>query len=178
VNWRYNDIDADVSATGSPDRTTLGREFLSPGVRPDGMIHIEALTRKKQTCLEGSHRQMPVTTDLLLLLVIALPAWGACGTTMGIGLARTTLRLTLTLHALVAVAGFGLTSWLYFSFADSALTPLQAALAVTTEVVALDVFIVALLILKSFDMFRSLAGTWLPLALIFASFWAAGHLAG
>ncbi len=121
---------------------------------------------------------MPAITDLFLLLVIALPAWGACGASMAIGMARTTMRLTLTIHAVVAVVGFGATSYLYFSFADSAVTPVQAAATFTVLVVALDIFVVALLIQRSFEMFRSIAGTWLPLALIFASTWAAGVLAG
>lgn len=119
----------------------------------------------------------PIIVDLLLLFVVALPAWGACGAAMGIGLAKTTLRTTLTIHAVVAVVGFGATSWLYFGFLERTLTPLQGALAFTAEVVVLDALVVALLILRSFDMFKSIAGTWLPFLLIFAVTWAAATLA-
>jgi hypothetical protein len=40
----------------------------------------------------------------------------------------------------------------------------------------MDVFVVALLIERSFQMFASLLGTWIPFALIFLSSWAAGSL--
>jgi hypothetical protein len=36
-------------------------------------------------------------------------------------------------------------------------------------VIAVDFFVVALIISRSFDMFASLLGTWIPFALIFSS---------
>jgi len=36
-------------------------------------------------------------------------------------------------------------------------------------VIAMDFFVVAMLINRSFEMFSSLLGTWIPFALIFAS---------
>ncbi|MDP6805385.1 MAG: hypothetical protein QF902_08650 [Rhodospirillales bacterium] len=107
--------------------------------------------------------------DLLVLFLIALPPWAACGATMVIGMAKTTLNLTLALHAVVAVVGFGAASYLYFHWTASAVTPLQAATVLTAVVVILDVFVVAMLFQRSFEMFRSFAGTWLPFALIFAA---------
>jgi hypothetical protein len=38
----------------------------------------------------------------------------------------------------------------------------------------MDVFVVALLIEGSFDMFKSVLGTWLPFLLIFLSTWWTG----
>jgi hypothetical protein len=40
------------------------------------------------------------------------------------------------------------------------------------------VFVVALLVEKSFDMFRSVLGTWLPFALIFLATWLTGIVMG
>jgi hypothetical protein len=39
-----------------------------------------------------------------------------------------------------------------------------------------DMFVVALLIEKSLDMFRSPLGTWVPFLLIFLSSWVTGNL--
>jgi hypothetical protein len=41
-------------------------------------------------------------------------------------------------------------------------------------VIAVDFFVVALIISRSFDMFASLLGTWLPFALIFSSTYLTG----
>ncbi len=52
--------------------------------------------------------------------------------------------------------------------------PLQTALLFLGFVVFMDVFVVALLIQKSFEMFTSLLGTWIPFALIFLSTYLTG----
>jgi hypothetical protein len=41
-------------------------------------------------------------------------------------------------------------------------------------VIAMDFFVVAMLINRSFEMFASLLGTWIPFALIFASTYLTG----
>jgi hypothetical protein len=41
-------------------------------------------------------------------------------------------------------------------------------------VIFLDMFVIALLVEKSFDMFRSVLGTWLPFVLIFLTIWLTG----
>jgi hypothetical protein len=43
-------------------------------------------------------------------------------------------------------------------------------------VIALDAIVVAGLIQHSADMFRSIAGTWLPFVLIFLATWATGSI--
>ena len=45
-------------------------------------------------------------------------------------------------------------------------------------VITLDFFLVALLINRSVEMFASLLGTWIPLALIFASSYITGWYMG
>ncbi len=96
---------------------------------------------------------------------------------MVIGMARTTLNRTLAIHAVVAAVGFATASFLYFHWTASAVTPLQAASALTAVVVVVDLFVVAMFFQRSFGMFRSFAGTWLPFALIFTASWAAGTMA-
>jgi hypothetical protein len=52
--------------------------------------------------------------------------------------------------------------------------PAATAAAFLAIVIFLDVFVIALLVEKSFDMFRSVLGTWLPFALIFLASWLTG----
>ena len=53
-------------------------------------------------------------------------------------------------------------------------TPLQTAIVFVFFVVFMDVFVVALLIEKSFEMFTNILGTWIPFALIFVSAYLTG----
>ena len=53
-------------------------------------------------------------------------------------------------------------------------TPLQTAIIFTSFVIFMDVFVVALLIEKSFEMFTSILGTWIPFVFIFNSTYLAG----
>jgi hypothetical protein len=54
--------------------------------------------------------------------------------------------------------------------------PLRAA-AITIIVMLLDALVVAPFFERSYGMFRSVIGTWLPFVAIFAAAWAAGVLA-
>ena len=53
-------------------------------------------------------------------------------------------------------------------------TPLQTAMIFVGFVIAVDFFVVALLINRSLEMFVSLLGTWIPFALIFTSTYLTG----
>lgn len=92
---------------------------------------------------------------------------------MWVGRALVSIDAALVLHAIGAPIGFGLLSWLYhkrFGFTR----PVMTAALFLGGVVTLDVFLVAMVVEKSFDMFRSVLGTWLPFALIFAATWGVG----
>jgi hypothetical protein len=105
----------------------------------------------------------------------AIVGWAVCAAAIAIGFDLMSERGALILHAIVAPIAFAGLSWLYFTrFAYT--RPLATALLFLAVVVALDVFVVALLIERSFAMFVSPLGTWAPLFLIFASTWAAGAL--
>lgn len=69
-----------------------------------------------------------------------------------------------------------------FSFVASAIhatlfpefDPLTRAVVLVGVVILLDVAVVAPLVERSFEMFRSVIGTWIPFGLIFLAAWAAG----
>jgi hypothetical protein len=83
---------------------------------------------------------------------------------------------TLIIHAIGAPVIFGAIASIYFR-AFNYTTPLQTAIVFVSVVVLMDFFVVALLIEKSFEMFASLLGTWIPWALIFASTYLVGLFA-
>jgi hypothetical protein len=96
-----------------------------------------------------------------------------CAVAIGIGFARMTERGALIFHAIVAPIAFAGLSWVYFTRFGYT-RPLTTALLFVAIVVALDVFVVTILIQRSLAMFASPLGTWAPLSLIFTSTWATG----
>src|SRR5689334_12250285 len=111
---------------------------------------------------------------ILILLAHALVGWALCAATMGIGMAVTTLNGALIIHAIAAPIFFGGISLIYFRKFNYT-TPLQTASFFLVFVVAMDFFVVAALINRSFEMLTSLLGTWLPFLSIFASSYVVGH---
>lgn len=110
----------------------------------------------------------------LIVLAHAFVGWALCAATMGAGMAVTTLDNTLIIHAIGAPIFFCGVSLIYFRKFNYT-TPLQTALYFLTFVVAMDFFVVAMLINRSFEMFTSFLGTWLPFALIFTSTYLTGR---
>lgn len=113
------------------------------------------------------------TRNSIVLLAHAFAGWVLCGAIMGIGMTLTSIGNTLVLHAIGAPVIFGLLSLNYFRKFNYT-TPLQTAIVFVSFVIFMDVFVVALLIEESFEMFRSVLGTWIPLFLIFISTYLAG----
>ena len=104
----------------------------------------------------------------VIILVHAFVGWVLCGATMGIGMSVTSLSNTLVIHAIAAPIIFSSLSLLYFKkFRYTA--PLQTGIIFVSFVILMDVFVVALLIEKSFEMFTNILGTWAPFFLIFMS---------
>ena len=108
-----------------------------------------------------------------IVLAHAFVGWALCGATMGIGMATLSIENALIVHAIGAPLFFTGVSLVYFSKFNYT-TPLQTALIFVGFVIAVDFFLVALLINGSLEMFTSLLGTWIPFALIFASTYLAG----
>ncbi|MGP0059409.1 MAG: hypothetical protein ACLPID_09005 [Beijerinckiaceae bacterium] len=81
-------------------------------------------------------------------------------------------RFVLVVHAIGAGRLCGVELALFARFAFT--SRLATAASFLAIVIALDVFVVALLIERSFAMFENVLGTWLPFALIFAATWTVG----
>jgi hypothetical protein len=112
-----------------------------------------------------------------ILLAHAFVGWMLCAATMGIGMAVTSLNNALIVHAVAAPVFFAGISLVYFRKFNYT-KPLQTALVFIAFVIAMDFFVVAMLINRSFEMFTSLLGTWIPFALIFTSTYLTGILVG
>ncbi|HUI95269.1 MAG TPA: hypothetical protein VLX44_05920 [Xanthobacteraceae bacterium] len=111
----------------------------------------------------------------IALLGLGLVLWAACGAVIAIGRRLWTLQTTLRVHLVAAPIVAFLVAALH-KRAAAELDPWQRALALTGLVVFLDVAVVAPLFERSYAMFRSLIGTWLPFAAIFVASLAAGIL--
>ena len=111
--------------------------------------------------------------SLLVVLAHAFVGWALCAATMGIGMATLPIQSALIVHAIGAPVYFALVSLVYFKKFNYT-TPLQTASIFTGFVMAVDFFVVALLIYGSLEMFNGLLGTWIPFALIFASTYLTG----
>ena len=103
-----------------------------------------------------------------VLSVHAFLGWLLCGASMWIGMAVTTVENAQVIHAIGAPVFFFAISWHYFTRFDYS-PPLFTAAFFVGFVIAMDVVVVALMIERSFEMFTSPLGTWIPFALIFAS---------
>ncbi len=118
------------------------------------------------------------TQKIITVLIHAFVGWALCAATMGIGMAATSPNNALIIHAVGAPIFFFGVSFVYFKRFNHT-SPLQTALIFVGFIMLVDFFVVALLILKSLDMFASLLGTWIPFALIFASTYLTGlYMAG
>ncbi len=109
------------------------------------------------------------------LLGPALVGWALCGATVAIGRAVTSLRNALIAHAVAAPLVFAAASWVSFS-RHPITTPLETAAVYTALVMALDAGVVAPLFEKSYAMFASVLGTWIPFGLIFGATYLTGAL--
>ncbi len=109
------------------------------------------------------------------LLVFGLILWGACGGVIAFGRQIWPMDMTLGVHLAVAPAIAAAVTMAHRIVAPE-FSPLLRAAAMTGLIVALDALVVAPLFERSYTMFRSPLGTWLPFAAIFLASWAAGAL--
>ncbi len=117
----------------------------------------------------------PPARSLMRLFAYGVAGWALCAAVMGGLLAIGPAWLAITLHAIAAPLIFLAISIRYFG-ARGAREPIPVALAFTAIVAVLDAVVVAGLIMRSFDMFTSIAGTWLPFVLIFLATWITGAI--
>lgn len=109
----------------------------------------------------------------LIILVFAFVGWALCAAVMGIGMKYISLNRTLIIHAIAAPIIFTGLSLIYFKFFNFT-SPLVTATIFVVFVILMDFFVVALLINKSLDMFKSIIGTWIPFILIFLATYLTG----
>ena len=108
-----------------------------------------------------------------VVLGFALIAQMLCWAIMVIGQMVTSIENTLIAHAIGAPIIAIVVSSIYYKKFNYT-SPLQTALVFVSVVIAMDVFIVALLIEKSFEMFTSPIGTWIPISSIFLATYLTG----
>jgi hypothetical protein len=109
----------------------------------------------------------------IVIAAHALMGWGLCGAIIGIGRSVTSMDNTLIVHAVAVPIIFCTLSLLYFkSFHYT--TPLQTATIFLGVAMGLDMFVIAPFAERSFAMFASILGTWIPFALIFLATWVTG----
>jgi menaquinone-dependent protoporphyrinogen oxidase len=109
------------------------------------------------------------------LLLHGAVGWALCAAAMTALLMTIGLRWALAVHAILAPVIFVLVARHYFR-ARGAREPVFTAFAFVVTVAVLDVTVIAGFIQHNFAMFRSIAGIWLPLALIFLATLATGEI--
>jgi hypothetical protein len=112
---------------------------------------------------------------VIVIFMHALIGWGLCGAIISIGRNLTSMENTLILHAMGVPIIFACLSLIYFRIFNYT-TPFQTAAIFFTFAILMDVTVIAMLVEKSFAMFRSLLGTWIPFGLIYASTYLVGRL--
>jgi uncharacterized membrane protein YjgN (DUF898 family) len=132
-------------------------------------------TSEKTFSYGGSRMKTLNGKKVLILLIHAFVLWGICGAVMGIGMAVFGLQTALIIHAIAAPLISIVVSSLYF-LKFNYTSPLATASVFLTVVVFMDLFLVALIISGSLDMFKSFVGTWLPFTLIFFASYLTGIL--
>ena len=110
-----------------------------------------------------------------IIVAHAIVGWGFCGSIIGIGRQLVSMQTTLVIHAIGAPVGFAVISLFYFrKFGFT--SPMRTAALFLSIVITLDLLLVAPVFEKSFAMFASVLGTWIPFALIFAATYVTGLL--
>ena len=112
--------------------------------------------------------------NIVVIVGFALAIWAVCSAVMFAGMAFTSLTAAFVIHAVAAPIVAAAVAWIYFKRFHYTLS-LVTAVSFTAVVIFMDLFVVALLIERSFAMFGSLLGTWIPFALIFTATYLTGR---
>ncbi len=110
---------------------------------------------------------------IIVIAIHTLIGWALCAAIIGIGRNVTTMETTLIVHAIGVPIIFGIISLIYFSKFNFTM-PLVTGIIFLGSAILIDFFVVALLLEKSFNMFKSPIGTWIPFILIFLSTYIVG----
>jgi len=107
------------------------------------------------------------------MIAHALVGWMLCSATIGIGKTMLSMQLTLIVHVILAPIFFAIIAFVYFKMFNYT-SPLMTAAVFLTIVMVLDAGLVAPVIERNYDMFRSTLGTWIPFLLFFLSVYIVG----
>ena len=120
-------------------------------------------------------RQHITPAAVAIIAAHALVAWILCGAIVIVGREIWSIETTLIVHAIGVPIVFIFVSLIYFTY-FSYTTPLQTATIFTLSAILLDLVVVASIIEKSYEMFSSLIGTWIPFGLMFLTTYLMGTL--
>lgn len=112
---------------------------------------------------------------IIVIASFALIGWGICGAIISIGRSVTTMETTLIVHAIAVPIVFGVLSFFYHRFFHFT-RPVQTGLIFMGLAIILDAGIIAPFAEKSYSMFSSILGTWIPFGLIFLATLLVGSL--
>ena len=113
--------------------------------------------------------------QIVIISIHALVIWMLCGATIGIGRSILKMDTVLIVHAIGAPLFAAVISSFYF-IKFNYTKPLQTAVIFLLVVMILDASLVAPVFEHSYEMFRSIPGTWIPFALIFLSTYITGKI--
>lgn len=116
-----------------------------------------------------------ITKKALVIIIHAFIGWALCGATIAIGRALTSMGTTLTIHAVAAPVIFAVLTTVYYKY-FAYTKPLTTAVIFSGFAMAMDAGLVAPVFEKSYAIFLSPIGTWIPFALIFLSTYVTGLL--
>ena len=110
---------------------------------------------------------------IIIVLIHAFIVWTLCGATIAVGRSITTIELTLIIHAIGAPIFASIVAVLYYKKFNYT-SPFWTAFIFLLFIIAMDAGLVAPVFEKSYRMFRSILGTWIPFSLIFMSTYISG----
>jgi hypothetical protein len=113
--------------------------------------------------------------EILSIVIHAFIGWALCTAAMVIPMQLTTIETALIIHAIGAPIIFGFVSLSYFKNYNFT-TPVMTGLIFVGFVIFMDLFLVAMIVMRSYEMFASLLGTWIPFTLIITSTFVVGTL--
>lgn len=108
-----------------------------------------------------------------IIFIHALVVWALCGATIAVGRMLTSMEITLIIHAIGAPIFAFIVSLIYYKKFNFT-SPFITALIFFLFAIGMDGGVVAPFIEKSYVMFSSFLGLWLPLSLIFLSTYLTG----
>jgi hypothetical protein len=112
---------------------------------------------------------------LASLATRALVGWAICGATVMTGRQLLPMTVALVVHAIAAPLAFAVLTWDHVKRFPTS-SPSGTALIMVALVIGLDALVVAPFLERSYDMFRSPLGTWLPFALILVASYSAARV--